>query len=66
MKIINEEQCKKNDEEQDNVNKGKITPLKINMKEISKTPSEKNTKLKEKSRKDVLIKNQTQRTMAST
>ena len=32
---------KKNDEEQDNVNKGKITPLKINMKEISKTPSEK-------------------------
>ena len=29
MKIIDEEQCKKNDEEQDDVNKGKITPLKI-------------------------------------
>ena len=51
MKIINEEQCKKNDEEQDNVNKGKITPLKINMKETCKTPSIKNTKLKEQSRK---------------
>ena len=35
----------------DDVNKEKITPLKINMKEISKTPSEKNTKLKEQSRK---------------
>ena len=51
MKIIDEERCKKNDEEQDDVNKGKITPLKINMTEISKTPSEKKTKLKEKSRK---------------
>ena len=51
MKIINEERHKKNDEEQDNVNKGKITPLKINIKEISKTPSENNTKLKEQSRK---------------
>ena len=51
MKIIDEERCKKNDEEEDDVNKGKITPIKINMKEISKTPSEKNTKLKEQSRK---------------
>ena len=41
MKIIDEERCKKNDKEEDDVNKGKITPLKINMKEISKTPSEK-------------------------
>ena len=51
MKIIDEERHKKNNEEEDDVNKGKITPLKINMKEISKTPSEKNTKLKEQSRK---------------
>ena len=51
MKIINEERCKKSDEEQDDVNKGKTTPLKINIKEISNTPSEKNTKLKEQSRK---------------
>ena len=51
MKIIDEERCKKNNKEEDDVNKGKITPLKINMKEISKTPSEKNTKLKEQSRK---------------